>query len=172
MDQELLTIKDIARRLDIAESTIKYYRDKFPEYMPAVKVGRYPKYRPEALEIFQVIAEGYRNNLQQQDIAEKLRAEFAINVEENDTNLVAATAAATSQQQAEKYLSLLENYATLLQQQQKTIYQQSELIKQLTEQFDREQRIKEKLLLQEMKNRENKAAARLPWWRKIFSKKL
>ena len=98
---KLLTIKEIAQRLDMAESTVKYYRDKFPEYMPTVKAGRYPKYKPEALEIFKIIAEGYSNNLQQQDIADRLSADFALNAEQTETGLAATTAAATNQQQSE-----------------------------------------------------------------------
>ena len=99
--EDLLTIKEIARRLKVAESTVKYWRDKYPEYMPVGEGGRYPKYRPEAIRVFQIIGEGISDNLQQQEIANRLSAEFALNIERTETRLAATTAATTQQQQPE-----------------------------------------------------------------------
>ncbi len=92
---ELLTLKQIAQQLNIAESTIKGWRDKYPEYMPAVNIGRYPKYEPEALEIFKIIGDGISNGLQRREIAEQLSAKYAINtgVDANEISSVEVAAA-------------------------------------------------------------------------------
>jgi DNA-binding transcriptional MerR regulator len=95
---ELLTIKEIAKILKVAPSTVQYWRDKFPEFMPAVKVGRYPKYQPEAIEIFTIISDGYNNNLQQQEIAEMLRAKFPVNIGQSGRDKTTTTAVTVRQQ--------------------------------------------------------------------------
>jgi DNA-binding transcriptional MerR regulator len=100
MADELLTIKQIAKQLGVAPSTVKYWRDKFPEFMPTVEGGRYPQYRPEAIEIFKIIGDGISDNLQQRKIAEKLSAEFPINIEQTATDPAATTAATVQQQQS------------------------------------------------------------------------
>ena len=58
---KLLTIKDIAQRLNIPESTARYYRDKWPEYIPTVGTGRNKRYKPEAVDVLRLVAEGLRN---------------------------------------------------------------------------------------------------------------
>ncbi len=165
---ELLSLKQIAQRLNIPVSTVSYYRNQFNDFMPAVNVGRYPKYNDEVLEVISEIRRLFGEGYDRQQIEDILKQQFAINQGEE----LATTTKGTTIQQSDKYLYLLEEYASLLQQQQATIAQQSELIKQLTEQFDREQRIKERLLLQELKNRENKEPARQSGlWQRIFKRK-
>ncbi|MBJ7939533.1 MerR family transcriptional regulator, partial [Bacillus cereus] len=51
MEQILLTISQIAKELQIPESTARYYRDRFINYIPFVGKGRAKKYRPETVEI-------------------------------------------------------------------------------------------------------------------------
>lgn len=55
MEQELLTLKDIALRLNLPESTLRKYRDAFPHFIPVVGSGRDRLYRPEATQVFQAI---------------------------------------------------------------------------------------------------------------------
>ncbi len=98
---ELLTLKQIAQRLNMPPSTVKYYRDKYADYMPGVKAGRYMKYEPEAIEIIQIIADGVKNNLQQQHINELLSAKFALNIEQTELRTTATTTATTEQQQTD-----------------------------------------------------------------------
>lgn len=62
MAGDLLTNADIARQLGMPESTVRYYRDRFTVFLPIVGEGRQRRYRPEALAVFQTIAEGLRNN--------------------------------------------------------------------------------------------------------------
>lgn len=81
---ELLTISDIAKRLGLPESTVRYYRDRFPEYVPSVGDGRRRRYRPEAVDVLRFIADGLRNDRTATDIAEALSRMFPKTVDVNE----------------------------------------------------------------------------------------
>ncbi len=83
MAEELLTIKEIARRLNLAESTCRYFRDKWPEYMPAVKVGRRTFYQAEAIEVLRVIADETQKRRNAAETQNLLNSMFARNIEQN-----------------------------------------------------------------------------------------
>jgi hypothetical protein len=76
MPEELLTIKEIARRLDLPESNVRYYRDKFEEYLPHVGHGRKRRYLPKAIEVFALIVESLRSNAPSEEIALELSRRF------------------------------------------------------------------------------------------------
>lgn len=98
MEQTLLTISQIAKELQIPESTARYYRDRFINYIPFVGKGRAKKYRPETVEILRFIAEGFNRNLTAMEIEDGLSRMVARNVEiEEET----ATTIAAAQQQWE-----------------------------------------------------------------------
>src|SRR5262245_46271126 len=67
------TIRDIARELNLPESTIRYYRDAFTVYLPAWGMGRRRRYPPESLELLRLIAEGYAQNLSREEIEARVQ---------------------------------------------------------------------------------------------------
>ncbi len=73
---ELLTGAEIAKRLDLPESTVRYYRDRFAEYVPTTGEGRNRRYRAEALEVFAAIAESIRSGTPADIVEEELRDRF------------------------------------------------------------------------------------------------
>jgi DNA-binding transcriptional MerR regulator len=73
MDSAALTLREIAREMNLPESTIRYYRDAFALYIPTVGLGRRRRYAAESLELFQVIVEGYAQNLSREDIEARLQ---------------------------------------------------------------------------------------------------
>ena len=73
---DLLTIKDIARELDVPESNLRYYRDRFEDYLPSVGQGRKRRYKKEALEVFRYIVQGFQNDKTTEQIAEELPKHF------------------------------------------------------------------------------------------------
>lgn len=77
----LLTMADIARTLELPESTVRYYRDRFTEFIPAVGVGRNRRYRPEALDVLRFIADAMKEGMPAEGVRTTLAAKFAINVE-------------------------------------------------------------------------------------------
>jgi DNA-binding transcriptional MerR regulator len=77
MSDDLLTIKEIARQLDLPESNIRYYRDKFEEFLPYVGEGRRRRYKPEALNVFRFIVSELRENKSTEEISRELSARFS-----------------------------------------------------------------------------------------------
>jgi DNA-binding transcriptional MerR regulator len=74
MDVPAYTLREIARELNLPESTIRYYRDAFAAYIPTVGMGRRRRYPAEALELFRTIAAGYSQNLSREEIESNLPA--------------------------------------------------------------------------------------------------
>jgi DNA-binding transcriptional MerR regulator len=48
---ELLTLKEIAKRLDVPESNLRYYRNRIGDFLPSAGKGRRRRYFPEAEDI-------------------------------------------------------------------------------------------------------------------------
>ncbi len=74
---ELLTIAQIAKQLDLPESTVRYYRDRFSEYVPTTGEGRGRRYRGEAMEVFSCIADKLRAGMPADILEGELRSRFA-----------------------------------------------------------------------------------------------
>lgn len=55
MPTKLLTLKEIAKILNIPESSLRKYRELFSQFIPGVGKGRSRRYRVEAIEIFKDI---------------------------------------------------------------------------------------------------------------------
>ena len=77
---ELLTIAEIAKRLELPESTVRYYRDRFSAYVPALGEGRNRRYRAEALEVLRFVAEAMRAGLPAEEVETALQARFPMTV--------------------------------------------------------------------------------------------
>jgi len=71
-DAPLLTLKQIAESLALPESTVRYYRDAFPDRIPTVGTGRRRRYPQEAVEVLRSIAEAYASGHSRQQIATAL----------------------------------------------------------------------------------------------------
>lgn len=76
MEEELLSIKEIARRLEVPESNVRYWRDRFEEYLPVQGQGRKRRYSAKALEIFQLIRDGFQDNHSTEYIAQELARHY------------------------------------------------------------------------------------------------
>lgn len=84
--QDLFSLLSIAKKLNIPESTLRYYTRKFNEYLPSVGDGRQKRYRPEAVEILQIIADMFKENRSVTDIANYLSLKYPRNIESVDTS--------------------------------------------------------------------------------------
>jgi DNA-binding transcriptional MerR regulator len=161
LEQELLTLQEIAERLNMPPSTVRYYRNKYKEFMPEVKAGRYMKYEPEAVEIIKFIAAATAATQQQQEIKELLSAKFALNIEKNTDGQesTAATAAATTTQQQQTDIVNKEHYRILAQANQEIYF-----LRQLVQELQQDNRELTRQLLQ------IKAPERRPWYKRIFNR--
>jgi len=79
MSDELLTIKEIAHRLNVPESNIRYYRDKFERFLPYIGQGRKRRYKPEALEVFALIVNEFAQNKNSEEVEKILSRKFPQN---------------------------------------------------------------------------------------------
>lgn len=110
-EDRLLTIAEIAQELKLPESTVRYYRDRFADFIPTVGRGRGRKYKPEALEVLRFIAEGLRNDLTATEVAEAVSRIFPISA--TPSAEPQQTAAAT---QREAFLALVEAQGQAMRQ--------------------------------------------------------
>jgi DNA-binding transcriptional MerR regulator len=104
-----MTIAEIAKELDIPESTARYYRDGFIDYIPFVGEGRKKRYRPETVEVLRFIAEGFKRKLTATEIKNGLSQMFPRNL---DIEQPTAITTAATQQQSENEVK---QYALQLQ---------------------------------------------------------
>lgn len=98
LEKELLTMAQIAKQLNLAESTARFYRNRFEEFIPSVGEGRKKRYTHETVEVLRFIAEGFNRNLTAMDIKDGLSRMAAKNIEFEE---VTATTIAVTQQQTE-----------------------------------------------------------------------
>lgn len=49
LEKQLLTMAQIAKQLNLAESTARFYRDRFENDIPSVGEGRKKRYKPETI---------------------------------------------------------------------------------------------------------------------------
>jgi len=71
------TIQEISKLLNVPESTLRYWRDKYEDFIPMVGEGRKRRYKEEAVIVLKRIAELSAEELTAEDIAERLSLEFA-----------------------------------------------------------------------------------------------
>jgi DNA-binding transcriptional MerR regulator len=136
MALQLLTIAEIAKKLNIAESTARYYRDKFEAYIPSVGEGRKKRYKPEAVEVLRLIAEGFNRKMTAEEIESQLSLAFpkTIELKEEPQQITA-----TVQQQLD-----LVNVLQVIADQKKAIDELRQELKETKELIDdRDRRIME-----------------------------
>ncbi len=157
LSMDLLTMADIARRLEIPESTCRYYRDRFIDYIPFVGDGRQKRYKPETLEILRTIAEGLRNNLTAVQVEGQLSRLYNKNIdnaEEQQQSL------ATVQQQpiiAQENINLaLQQVAAVMEQ----LVNQTNEVKELRGEIQRlrDEQQKQASIIEQLEKKR-------PWWK-------
>lgn len=74
----LLTLAEIARRLDIPASTVSYYRDKFRQYIPELGEGRHRRYTEESYEVLRFIADCMRSGMPADAVEVALQEKYGV----------------------------------------------------------------------------------------------
>jgi DNA-binding transcriptional MerR regulator len=80
-DKKLLAIAEIARELELPESTLHYWKNRFGPYLPSVGRNRQKRFKPEAVEVFRLIAQRLRSGHPSQDIMAELSRRYPVNAE-------------------------------------------------------------------------------------------
>jgi Putative ATPase subunit of terminase (gpP-like). len=77
-DERLLSVAEIARKLGVPESTVHYWKNRFAQHLPSSGSGRQKRFRPEAVEVFRVVAEMFSLGHSAQDVMETLGKNFPL----------------------------------------------------------------------------------------------
>ena len=104
---KLYTLQEIANILNMPDSTVRAYRNKYEEYFVFVGEGRKRRYLEKSIDVVKVIREESDKNKSHLEILDRLDKEFGCYVTESKEITV------TAQQQQEQFLN---NIATLIQQ--------------------------------------------------------
>jgi len=74
-DDILLTLRELAVRLSLPESTVRYYRDGFLDHIPAIGTGRRRRYPPQAAAVLGTIARCYAAGQSRAEILAQFHAD-------------------------------------------------------------------------------------------------
>ncbi len=140
---DLLTISYIAKQLGIPESTCRYYRDRFSNYIPSVGEGRNKRYKPEALDVLRTIAEGLRNNLTANQVEDQLLRSYPRNIDGEDQQQ--QSTATRQQQSAITPYQSLNAMVTLMANHQQTLQQIAAAMEKLANQGEQITSLKEEI---------------------------
>ncbi|EGB15019.1 putative transcriptional regulator, MerR family [Pseudodesulfovibrio mercurii] len=92
--KKVLSVAEIARELDLPESTVHYWKNRFAQHLPSVGRGRQKRFKPEAVEIFSTISRLLKEGHTARDVMEQLSQDYPLQA---DAVPVAASAAAPVQ---------------------------------------------------------------------------
>lgn len=111
MADDFLTLTDLATRLGISESTARYYAERFESYIPSAGDGQEITYRPEAVEVMELIHELLSSDHRPSEIETRLARLYprTVAVEEKSelAAMVRSEASAVSEQLAGVILPVL-----------------------------------------------------------------
>jgi DNA-binding transcriptional MerR regulator len=86
-------VAEIARKLGVPESTVHYWKNRFAQHLPSSGSGRQKRFRPEAVDVFRVIAEMFSLGHSTQDVMETLGKSFPLTASMDGDPLAQGTAA-------------------------------------------------------------------------------
>ena len=78
-ENRLYSVAAIAKLLDVPESTLHYWKNRFDEVLPSVGRGRSKRFRPEAVEIFRTIGRLLGQGLSAADVRAELIRHYPVN---------------------------------------------------------------------------------------------
>jgi hypothetical protein len=129
--QKLYSLQQIAKKLDIPQSTVAYYRNNYADFMPSVRLKgkRYPLYEEQAIEVVGLVRELSEKDKEQHEIILALEAKYPPVIDksgENDsneqqTNEQPTTMLATTQKQGEIISRLISQQTDLIRSQDTTL---------------------------------------------------
>jgi DNA-binding transcriptional MerR regulator len=79
-ENRLYSIAAVARLLDVPESTLHYWKNRFHAFLPSLGEGRGRRFRAEAVEVFRNIAEGLGRGLSVDEVKADLAGRFPVAV--------------------------------------------------------------------------------------------
>ncbi len=83
-EKKLLSVAEIARRINVPESTVHYWKNRFARHLPSKGSGRQKRFKPQAVEIFMAISTMLKEGSTVGDVMERLQGEYPLNAERLD----------------------------------------------------------------------------------------
>ncbi|CCO23370.1 MerR family transcriptional regulator [Maridesulfovibrio hydrothermalis] len=88
-DKKLLSIAEISRLLEVPESTLHYWKNRFAQYLPSTGRNRQKRFKPEAVEIFKIIASMLKQGHTAEDVMGELSRKYPVNAAIDQSETVA-----------------------------------------------------------------------------------
>jgi len=79
-DKKLLSIAEISRLLEVPESTLHYWKNRFAQYLPSTGRSRQKRFKSEAIEVFRLIASLLKQGHTAEDVMAELSKKYPVNV--------------------------------------------------------------------------------------------
>nr|WP_321259662.1 MerR family transcriptional regulator [uncultured Pseudodesulfovibrio sp.] len=76
--KKVLSVAEIARELELPESTVHYWKNRFAQHLPSVGRGRQKRFKPEAIEIFGTISRLLKEGHTARDVMDQLSQNFPL----------------------------------------------------------------------------------------------
>ncbi|WP_147819383.1 MerR family transcriptional regulator [Salidesulfovibrio onnuriiensis] len=76
--KKLLSVAEIARELELPESTVHYWKNRFAQHLPSVGRGRQKRFKPDAVEVFSVISRMLKEGHTARDVMEHLSQSYPL----------------------------------------------------------------------------------------------
>lgn len=76
--KKVLSVAEIARELELPESTVHYWKNRFAQHLPSVGRGRQKRFKPEAVEVFATISRLLKEGHTARDVMDQLSQEYPL----------------------------------------------------------------------------------------------
>ncbi|MBG0791465.1 MAG: MerR family transcriptional regulator [Desulfovibrionaceae bacterium] len=76
--KKVLSVAEIARELELPESTVHYWKNRFAQHLPSVGRGRQKRFRPEAVEVFATISRLLKEGHTARDVMDQLARTYPL----------------------------------------------------------------------------------------------
>ncbi|MGL1860947.1 MAG: helix-turn-helix domain-containing protein [Pseudodesulfovibrio sp.] len=76
--KKVLSVAEIARELELPESTVHYWKNRFAQHLPSVGRGRQKRFKPEAVEVFATISRLLKEGHTARDVMDQLSQAYPL----------------------------------------------------------------------------------------------
>lgn len=76
--KKVLSVAEIARELELPESTVHYWKNRFAQHLPSIGRGRQKRFKPEAIEIFATISRLLKEGHTARDVMDQLAQSYPL----------------------------------------------------------------------------------------------
>ncbi|MBC17736.1 putative transcriptional regulator, MerR family [Pseudodesulfovibrio profundus] len=94
--KKVLSVAEIARELELPESTVHYWKNRFAQHLPSIGRGRQKRFKPEALEIFANISRLLKEGHTARDVMEQLSQSYPLQADAMPDNAAVPSTTYTS----------------------------------------------------------------------------